>query len=112
MRRELTLSGPACPEVADDGAAAVELIGVAEVAGAVDATGVEEAGAFDATGVALVAGVALFVFDELRATTTSAKITIPTITAITTREEDLAVAASFFFPASAESLLTLPEGET
>ena len=120
VRCELTLSGPPCPAVAAEGAAAVALFDEdveedeAEAAGAADsdAIGVAEAGALDATGVAEAAGVALFVFEELRATTTRAKITIPTITAITTRDDDFALEASFLFPTRAASLFTLPVAVT
>ena len=81
------LCGPSCPAVAADGVLALLAAGAAEVevAGAADA---DIAGAAEATGVA---GAELFEFEELRATTTSAKSTIPTITARTTRLDDLEV---------------------
>ena len=83
------LCGPSCPAVAADGVLALLAAGAAEVevAGAADAD-VDVAGAAEATGVA---GAELFEFEELRATTTSAKSTIPTITARTTRLDDLEV---------------------
>jgi len=115
VRCELTLSGPPCPAVAAEGAEAVALFDAdEEAAGAADcdAIGVDEAGALDATGVDDAAGAALFVLEELRATTTRAKTTIPAITAITTLEEDFEFDASFAFPTSAASLFTLPEEVT
>jgi len=118
VRRELTLSGPPCPAVAAEGAEAVALFDADaeadEAAGAADcdAVGVDEAGALDATGVDDAAGAALFVLEELRATTTRAKTTIPAITAITTLDEDFEFDASFAFPTSAASLFTLPEEVT
>ena len=81
------LCGPSCPAVAADGVLALLAAGAAEVevAGAADA---DIAGAAEATGVA---GAELFEFEELRATTTSANSPIPTITARTTRLDDLEV---------------------
>jgi hypothetical protein len=124
VRCELTPTGPPCPAVAAEGVEAVALFDVdveddedaagAGEAGAADsdAIGVDEAGALDAAGVDEVAGAALFVFEELRATTTRAKITIPAMTAITTREDDFELEASFAFPTRAASLFTLPEDVT